>query len=132
MSRAASLVAVAALLCVGAGAGCGGSGEDEGSSDPSDPLAVVERYQRALTDQDVSVICRELIAPETFEEAEIEHCESRFAVALVAAAEREDFDEHEFGDVTFAENRAIVENLTTGGFIELTRTGGRWYLVLVR
>ena len=132
MSKAASLVAVAVLLSLGAAAGCGGSEEDEDPYDSSDPLAVVERYQRALEDQDVSAICRELIVPDTFEEAESEHCESRFAVALVASAEREDFDEHEFGDVIVEENRATVENLTTGGFMELTRSGGRWYLVLVR
>jgi hypothetical protein len=121
-------VVLAVVACLPA-AGCGESGDDD--FDRTDPRAVVERAQQAVADEDAETLCRELILPGALGTSD-ERCESEFASDLFGTPEAEVAANHELGEVEITENTARVENLTTGGFTELVKEDGRWYLVPVR
>lgn len=125
MNWTAGFLILAALGSTFLAAGCGES--DDQPSEANHPRAVVERYQQAIEDQDAAAICREIISPSE----PLPRCEEAFSRRL-GRAEFQDAVEHELGEVSTDGETARVENLTTGGFYESVKVGGRWYLQFIR
>jgi hypothetical protein len=113
--------------------GCGGS-SSEGPSAPTSPreeiVAVVERYESALADRDADEICSEVLAPSMFApEVRATRCESRLQATLESGGELAKAPSLDIESVEIRGHSATAR-LLAGGFLQLSRERGQWYVEL--
>jgi hypothetical protein len=120
----ALLLAISALTL-----GCD-SNDDEFTGEEGEVAAVIERYQEAVAAGDTTTICRELVAPSSVHDwGGPERCKRALERAFRAPGNGGVPRPGELEIVSISiEGDSATASYADGGFTEVVRENGRWYL----